>query len=171
MTASAMEKIYHHYSGPVFRYFYRMGGDYNLAEELTQETFYRVLVSLKRYRGESTLSTWLFRIAFHVYTVNLRSHFRSRCLPLDQDIPDMGRFGDPVRSLEKAENHQLISLALQQLPAGYRTVIVLRIFEGLSFEEIGAVLNKSPSTTRVALSRARQRYRQVYNQLANGYSD
>ncbi|MCG8400549.1 MAG: sigma-70 family RNA polymerase sigma factor [Firmicutes bacterium] len=171
MAMSTMENLYRQYKGPVFRYLYRMSGDYHLAEELTQETFYRVLISLKGFRGESTLSTWLFRIAFNVYTVNLRDLRRRHNLPLDLDIPDDGRSGDPAHALEDAENHHLIKLALQQLPAGYRTVIVLRAFEGLSFEEISVVLNKSPSTTRVALFRARQKYRQVYNQLAKGVSD
>ncbi|SFR14361.1 RNA polymerase sigma-70 factor, ECF subfamily [Desulfoscipio geothermicus DSM 3669] len=168
MTVSTIEKLYRDYRVGVFRYLYRMGGDCHLAEELTQETFYRACVSLKNFHGESTLSTWLYRIAFYVYTGYLRGHPRDRHLPLDRNIPDRGRTGNPDRALEDAENRRLAGEALHRLPETYRAVIILRELEEMSFAEIGAVLNKSPSTVRVILFRARQKYRQLFNQLADG---
>jgi RNA polymerase sigma-70 factor (ECF subfamily) len=82
MAMSALEKIYDRYRVPVFRYLYRMGGSYDLAEELTQETFYRVVISLDGFRGESALSTWLFRIAFNVYNTHVRRQIRRRDVPV-----------------------------------------------------------------------------------------
>jgi RNA polymerase sigma-70 factor (ECF subfamily) len=91
MAKNTLEKIYRRYRTSIFRYFYQMGGNYHLAEELTQETFYQVALSLDGFRGESALSTWLFRIAFYVYAGHLR---RSRVnWPLDRDIPDTNREG------------------------------------------------------------------------------
>jgi len=168
MTSSSIEMLYLRYRVAVFRYFYRMGGNYHLAEELTQETFYRAFLSMDGFRGESALSTWLFRIAFYVFTGHLRRHPRNRNLPLERDIPAQDRAGDPARAVEEAETRRLARLALQQLPVEYRAAIVLREAEGLTFEEIGAVLNKSPSTVRVTLCRAKRKYRQVYNQLTKG---
>lgn len=171
MTMSTLEKLYQRYKVSVFRYLYRMGGDYHLADELTQETFYRAFISLKRFRGESALSTWLFRIAYYVYTGHLRGRPRERNLPLNLELPDQNSANDPARHLDDVENRRLARLALDQLPADFRAVIILRELEGLTFEEIGAVLGKSPSTARVTLFRARQKYRQVFYQLEGDNND
>jgi len=165
MAMSTIEKLYQHYRTSIFRYLYRMGGDYHLADELTQETFCRAFVSLKGFRDESALSTWLFRIAYYVYTGYLRGHPGKGNLPLNQNLPDMNRAGDPARHLEDAEKWRLVRLALAQLPVDYRTVILLRELEGLTFEEIGAILGKSPATARVTLFRAKQKFNRLYKQL------
>lgn len=168
MAMFTLEKIYDRYRVPVFRYLYRMGGSYDLAEELTQETFYRVVLSLDGFRGESNLSTWLFRIAFNVYNTHVRRQVRRRDIPLDPEISDRGREGDPALALEDAENWRLARTALRRLPVEYRAVIILREVEGLSYEEIGRVLNKSPATARVTLFRAKQKYRQIFSELTEG---
>ncbi len=168
MAMSALEKIYERYRVPVFRYLYRMGGNYDLAEELTQETFYRVVLSLDGFRGESALSTWLFGIAFNVYNTHIRRQVRRRDVPMDPEIAGGGREGDPALALEEAENWQLAKLALKRLSVEHRAVIVLREIEGFSYAEIGRVLNKSPSTARVTLFRAKQKYRLIYSDLTKG---
>lgn len=166
MTKNTLDKLYRRYRASLFRYFYRMGGNYHLAEELTQETFYQAAISLDGFRGESTLSTWLFRIAFYVYAGYGRSNRESR--PLDRDIPDTGKDGDPVRAAESEEIMNLIRDALQKMPVRYRAAIVLREIEGFTFEELGAVLDVSPSTARVILFRAKKRFRTLFNQLTEG---
>lgn len=168
MTMPTIEKIYHKYRVPLFRYFYRMGGDYHLAEELTQETFYRATYSLNGFRGDSAISTWLFRIAFFVYSGHQRSRSREVSLAEEDRIPDPGGAFDPARALDEAENRRLVLRILDDLSPEYRAVIILREVEGLSFDEIGQVLNKSPATARVTLFRARQKYRQIYIKLTEG---
>jgi RNA polymerase sigma-70 factor (ECF subfamily) len=171
MAMSTIEKLYQRYRVSIFRYLYRMGGDYHLADELTQETFCRALVSLKNFRGESALSTWLFRVAYYVYTGHLRGRPGECNLPLNYDIPDINSAGDPARHLEDVENRRLVRLALEQLPVDYRMVIILREQEGLSFEDIGDILGKSPATARVTLFRARQKFHQLYKQLEGADHD
>lgn len=166
MARNTIEKLYRRYRTSVFRYFYRMGGNYHLAEELTQETFYQAALTLDGFRGESALSTWLFRIAFYVYTGYLRHSHESRLL--DWDIPDTSGNGDPARAAENAEIMRLARDALQKLPLRYRAAIVLREIEGLTYEELGQVLDVSPSTARVILFRAKERFRTVFNQLTEG---
>ncbi len=168
MTKNTVDKLYRRHRASIFRYFYRMGGNYHLAEELTQETFYQAAVSLDGFRGESALSTWLFRIAFYVYTGHLRRNREVRSL--DRDIPDNNRARDPARAAENAETMRLAGNALQKLPVRYRAAIVLREIEGLTFEELGAVLDVSPSTARVILFRAKERFRSLFNQLTEGDS-
>ncbi|WP_051273668.1 RNA polymerase sigma factor [Desulfotruncus alcoholivorax] len=169
--AIKLEKLYQRYKVSIFRYLYRMGGDYHLAEELTQETFYRAFISLKNFRGESTLSTWLFRIAYYVYTGHVRGRPQEWNLPLNHEIPDGNKANDPARHLDDAENWRMARLSLEQLPLDYRAVIVLRELEGLTFEEIGAILGKSPTTVRVTLCRAKKKYRQVFDQLEGDDND
>ncbi|KJS75344.1 MAG: hypothetical protein JL56_08250 [Desulfotomaculum sp. BICA1-6] len=168
---STIEKLYQRYRVSIFRYLYRMGGDYHLADELTQETFCRAFVSLKGFRGESALSTWLFGIAYYVYTGYLRGRPVGCNLPLKHDIPDVNNTNDPSWHLEARENWRLVRLALDKLPVDYRTVIILRELEGLSFEEIGTILGKSPATARVTLFRAKQKFHQLYKQLAGDDHD
>lgn len=168
MTIPTIEKIYHKYRVPLFRYFYKMGGDYHLAEELTQETFYRATYSLNGFRGDSAISTWLFRIAFFVYSGHQRSRSREVDLVEGDYIPDSRRLNDPARALDEAESQRLMLHILDELPPDYRAVIILREVESLSFDEIGQVLNKSPATARVTLFRARQKYRQIYIKLTEG---
>ncbi len=165
MAISTIEKLYLRYRVSIFRYLYRIGGDYHLADELTQETFCRAFVSLKNFRGESALSTWLFRVAYYVYTGYLRGRPGEHNLPLNNNIPDVNSASDPSRHLEEAENRRLVRLALEQLPVDYRTVIILREQEGLTFEEIGDILGKSPATARVTLFRAKQKFHQLHKQL------
>lgn len=168
MNENTVEKLYRRYRVPIFRYFYRMGANYHLAEELTQETFYRVTLSMEGFRGESAISTWLFRIAFYVFTGYLRHNRESHTL--DRDVPDPARTGDPVRAVEKAETMYLAGSALRKLPVRYRAAIILREIEGFSFDEIGAVLNVTPSTARVILFRAKKKFRSLFDQLAEGDS-
>ncbi len=168
MTKNTVDKLYRRHRASIFRYFYRMGGNYHLAEELTQETFYQAALSLDGFRGESALSTWLFRIAFYVYTGHLRRNREVRSL--DWDIPDTNMAGDPARVAEDAESMRQTREILQQLPVRYRAAIVLREIEGLTFEELGAVLDVSPSTARVILFRAKEKFRVLFNQLTEGDS-
>lgn len=168
MTIPTIEKIYHKYRVPLFRYFYRMGGDYHLAEELTQETFYRATYSLNGFRGESAISTWLFRIAFFVYSGHRRNRTREVSLAEWDKITDPRKSVDPARALDEAESRRLARRILDELPPEYRAVIILREVEDLSFDEIGQILNKSPATARVTLFRARQKYRQIHIKLTEG---
>jgi len=101
MTKNTADKLYRRYKASIFRYFYKMGGNYHLAEELTQETFYQAAVSLDGFRAESALSTWLFRIAFYVYAGHLRRNREVRSL--DWDIPDVNMAGDPARAAKKTQ--------------------------------------------------------------------
>jgi len=101
----------------------------------------------------------------------LRGRPVERNLPLKHDIPDANNTNDPARHLEARENWRLVRLTLDKLPVDYRTVIILRELEGLSFDEIGAILDKSPATARVTLFRAKQKFLQLYKQLAGDDHD
>ena len=89
MKADQFDLVYREYFDPVYRYALSLSGDAHTAEEITQETFFRAMRSLDRFRGESSLKSWLFSIARNAWISELR---RKKAAPLEQaeEAPDPG---------------------------------------------------------------------------------
>jgi RNA polymerase sigma-70 factor (ECF subfamily) len=171
----SLDAIYRRYRGPVQSYLYRLCGSADLAEELTQETFLRACTGLIHFRGDSSVATWLFRIARNTYLNSLRRPSATR---IDTDellaIPDQHHFGNPEQQYAAHEARSLISMALAQLPEKQRSILLLRDEEGLSYAEIAAVLELSLAAVKVNLFRARNSFRSAYTALGGEpkeYSD
>ncbi len=156
-------EVYKENKNKVNRYLYYLCGDKYLAEELTQETFYQVYISYKNFKGKSSLTTWIIAISRRVYLKHLRKeqHYSSVDMQWD-DLPALGNDLPEISLDYKEQQAELIEI-LKMLPEVYRTVVVLREIEGRSFQEIAATIEKSPATTRVILSRAKKRFRELYN--------
>lgn len=163
---ASLEELYGRYKGPVQGYLYQLCGSADLAEELAQETFLRACRGLLSFRGDSSVATWLFRIARNVYLNSLRRPATER-VKTDEllSIPDGGAYGDPARSYAAYEQRGLISLALAQLPEKQRSALLLRDAEGLSYAEIAAVLEISLPAVKANIFRARNAFRDAYRQL------
>ncbi|KUO50252.1 MAG: hypothetical protein APF76_11105 [Desulfitibacter sp. BRH_c19] len=156
-------EIYKRYKLMIYRYFlYLTTSDY-LAEELTQETFYQVYVSYGEFKGGSSISTWIIAIARRVYLKYLRQDKKQLTLENGLDEVCAAIDGLPEVILDNKEFRKEILDTLQLLPEIYRSVIILREIEERSFEEIAAVLGKSPSSIRVILHRAKKRFRELFN--------
>jgi RNA polymerase sigma-70 factor (ECF subfamily) len=142
-------------------------GDRDEALDLSQEVFLRVFRTINRFRGQSTLRTWIYRIAVN----QARNRHRFWCrrhradqVSLDQHIATHGDFlcrGDstPDRVLAQKELASRLKAALNALPFEQRTVIVLREVDGLSYEEIAYSLGVAVGTVKSRLTRARQALR------------
>ena len=145
------EEAYQQHRDMVYGYLIRLCRDRDLAEELTQETFYQAMKNWKRYEGKSSVGTWLCAIARNQF---LRIMRKQSPLPLDdvpeQSVPD---FTEMV-----AEHSLALSahLALHRLPEPYREVFTLKTFCELSSKEIAALFGKSESWARVTAYRAKQ---------------
>jgi RNA polymerase sigma-70 factor, ECF subfamily len=165
-TAGAFEQLYNDYRPAVMRYLLGMGGDPLLAEELAQETFVRAAASLLLFRGESTVGTWLFRIARNTY---LSWAERQRDAEIDTDefqaLPDERADGDPEAQLLASEQRATIRRALAMLPERRRTIVLLRDVQGLTYAEIAMVLGISIAAVKVNLHRARLAFRTIYEQI------
>ena len=85
-----LTKIYLDLREPVYRYLLSMTGDRDRAEEWTQETFYRALLALPRFRRDASVKTWLFSIARNTYLEKFRQQTRLRTFPLDERMRDLG---------------------------------------------------------------------------------
>ena len=145
------EAVYQEYRDLVFGYLFRLCRDSDLAQELTQETFYQALKKQNQFRGNSSIGTWLCAIARNQYYSVLR---KPRTLSLDdaaeQAVPDFADF---------VANHSLAMSAykaLHHLSDPYREVFTLRIFCDLNYRDIAELFGKSESWARVTYYRAKQ---------------
>lgn len=135
----------------VFSYAMTLAKDRALAEELTQETFFRAFARQSEFRGESDEITWLCAIAKNLFVDEKRRQSKRAAVPAD--LPD------PQKSVEKiAEDRDSsfrIHLALHDLAEPYREVFELRVFGELSFLDIGTIFQKTENWARVTYHRAR----------------
>ena len=142
-------------------------GDRDEALDLSQEVFLRVFRTIHSFRGQSSLRTWIYRIA--VNQARNRHRFwrrrhRADQVSLDQHIAVHGEFlsggeSGPDRMLAQKQLAQQLELALDHLPFDQRTAIVLREIDGLSYEEIAYSLGVAVGTVKSRLTRARQALR------------
>jgi RNA polymerase sigma-70 factor (ECF subfamily) len=136
------------------------------AEDLVQETYVRAIPAMARLRGQSNLKSWLFTILRNLWLNQLRQR-RSTPLVPESDIEQYftvataGATEDPYSLLISKIHRQQVRKAIQQLPIDFREVILLREYEGLSYQEIAAILDCPTGTVMSRLGRARSRLRKM----------
>ncbi len=163
---AAFDRLYRDHVDRMYRFAQRLCGSPEDAKDLVQETFLSAYRNLKDFRGESSVSTWLYTIAAHACQRMRRKRKGEpeRELSLDALIPtsdgDMplqvpGEDLSPEERLEHKELRRSLFAAVQQLPKKYRMVLVLRDMEGLSAKEVGAVMGLTERAVKSRLHRAR----------------
>lgn len=151
-----MQQIYREYAKTVYKYLLSLCHNEDLAEELTQETFYQAVRSIGRYDGSCKISVWLCQIAKHLWYHHLRKAKREVPLPEEDPLPPVPSAEAAV--LESSGQMELLRL-VRALPEPGREVVYLRAFGGLSFREIGDVLGRTETWARVTFYRAKERLR------------
>lgn len=155
------------YRNPVYNMVCHITGDESDAADVLQNVFVKVIRGVRQFRNGSSLKTWIYRIAVHEALNYRRSWVRRRrreVFSLDDEQHDYaserGSNGhsqdDPFQLLEQQEKQQFVSKALRSLSEPYRTVVVLREIENLSYEEIGEVLGLAEGTVKSRLKRGRE---------------
>jgi len=158
----------------VYRLAYRLSGNAQDAEDLTQETFIRVFRSLQNYQP-GTFEGWLHRITTNLFLdmVRRRNRIRMEALPEDYDrVPASGP--NPEEIYHDARLGADLQSALDSLGPEYRAAVVLCDIEGLSYEEIGATLGVKLGTVRSRIHRGRQALREYlreHGKVENGRVD
>ena len=148
---NAFEIIVRRHEAGVYRVALRMMGSRADAQDVTQETFMRAWRSLARFRSDSAVSTWLYRIVTRRCLDVLASR-RSTEL-LDDDVQTIAT--DPSESTEQRERLRAVTRAIAMLPAEQRAALVLREFESLSYQEVAHVLGTSVAAVKGRIHRAR----------------
>jgi len=165
---SAFETLVARFHGRVYRLARRLTGSDGDAQDVMQDTFLQVYRGLGSFRGESKLSTWLFRIATNAALMHRRRRERRPAESLEEYAPrfdDEGRhqLGEaelslPARADELLDRRRLVEHALEgidRLPDLYRTAFVLRDLEEMPTAEVAAVLGCEPAAVRQRVHRAR----------------
>ena len=151
-----MDAIYRSHAQTVYKFHLAQCLDPDLADELTQETFYRAVCSIDRFDGSCKLSVWMCQIAKHLWYQHLRKR-QKETVPLET-APET-----PVPSAEDGvldqEGRLTLLRQIHRLPEPQREVIYLRAFGNLSFREIGDVLGKTENWTRVTFYRTKEKLR------------
>ena len=149
--AEAFGELVQRHEGRVYRVALRMLGSEADAEDAAQETFVRAWRGLARFRGESTVATWLYRIVTNRCLNTLAS--RRPTDPLDREVAT--DVDDPARIVEQRARVDAISVAVAALAPEQRAALVLRDYEGLSYEEVGDVLEIGLGAVKSRIHRAR----------------
>lgn len=151
----------------------RLIGDREEAADLAQEAFLKAWQGLPTFQGESSFSTWLYRLTSNVCIDALRRNRRRQAVAetvsLDDDdswIEPADWEGDPQRLLERAELSRAVERGLEALPDHFRQVLVLRELSGLSYQEIGTAMELDLGTVKSRIARARVALRKIL--LADG---
>ena len=151
-----MSAIYQQHAQTVYKFLLAQCRDPDLAEELTQETFYQAVRSIGRFGGSCKVSVWLCQIAKHLWYQHLRKRNREALMPeegIDVPLPSAEE-----ETLDRAGRLDLLR-QVHGLPEPYREVVYLRAFGDLSFREIGDVLGKTETWARVTFYRSKEKLR------------
>jgi len=152
----------------VFNLAFHLLGDRDEALDVSQEVFLRVFRTLSRFRGQSALRTWIYRIVVNQVRNRQRWWRRRRqadLISLDEHLRRCGEIEArqeilPDRLLASKETAARIWSAMEQLPFDQRTALVLREVDGLRYEEIAFTLDVAVGTVKSRLTRARQALRE-----------
>ncbi len=160
------EAVYAEFHPRIRRYLDRLLGA-GEAEDATQEVFMKVSRALPRFRGDSSLSTWIYRIATNVAYDRLRSPLfrRSGETPIDTRAPVKDPSSGIEEQLVRREMNDCVGQFVDRLPANYRSVVILSEQEGLTNQEIADALRLTVDTVKIRLHRARARLKK---ELGNG---
>ena len=149
----------------VYQLAFHLLGDKEEALDLSQDVFLTVFRMLDRFRGQSALRTWIYRIVVNQARNRQRwwrRRYQSAQVPLDVHVSEHGELSSPrddcgpEKLLRQKEQADRVWQALRDLPFDQRTALVLREIDGLSYEEIGYSLNVAVGTVKSRLARARQ---------------
>ncbi len=157
-NSDALATLYHRHLDAIYRYVYRRVGTQADAEDLTSQTFLRMVENLRQYRGPGKFRNWLLGIAGHVINDFWRTQYRSEN-PLDELevkwVADSFARDDPSSDAERQKKLELfIKEQLARLPDHYRRVLELRFLEGRSVRETAQEMNCSENVVKVRQHRA-----------------
>lgn len=148
------EKLFRENQGFIYRYLMKLCGNESLAEELTQETFFRAYMNLTGLRNEEKVSVWLCQIAKNTYFAWFNEQKRLQPLE-DAVIPE--QTPDIAEIFTRQQLQEQAYACLHAMDEPYKEVFMLCVFGGLSLKQISALFGKSESWARVTFYRAKQK--------------
>ena len=173
-SETAFDWLVTHYHGPVYNLILGMLGDTSDAADGTQEVFLKAFRGIRKFRHGSSLKTWLYRIAIRE-ALNHKRWFKrhlQKNVSIDTEpqgehphieIEDLG--ATPFDQLAALEIQAVVQGALEQVPDAFRSAVILRDLEGLSYEEVAEVLECSVGTVKSRILRGRRALKEIIEPL------
>ena len=170
---NAFEILFRKHEKPVLDFIYRMVMDVSTAQSLCQETFYRVVISKKKYKATAQFKTWLFQIAHNLCRDRLRRMKHRSHLSLNSPVMAQNNGGvelqvlisDPAPSIVENvvswEMEALIKSAISSLPKDEHLVVVLKEYQGMTYSEIAQILDCPIGTIKSHNYRAHQKLEKI----------
>ena len=162
----AFAALFEQFHAPILNYLHRMVSDRAVAEDLTQDTFIKAYKALPGTKPDLAFKAWLYRIATNTAISHLRRGKIVKWLPFVSDPEQRGE------RLERTVTRQTdISVALEQLPKHYASVLLLRHYQGLSLAETAEALDITENAAKLRLFRARKAFAKIYGENPDGSMD
>jgi RNA polymerase sigma-70 factor (ECF subfamily) len=166
---AAFDALVKRYERPVRALLFRLSGSAEDAEDLAQETFIRVYTHLRTFRGGSGLKTWIFRIATNLALDQMRRRRRRPVMkPLESSgtVRMLGAYMQgPDAGLARRERADAVGHALNGLPHQQRAALLLKVMEGMNYEEIAGVLGTTAGSVKSSIHLARRKMMNVVGNL------
>lgn len=154
------EKIYAKYYQSIYRYLLSLTKNSYIAEEITQETFYKALKNINKYNPKYKMLTWLCNIAKNTY---FSSYKKNKFLTsINEDIKDTEK--DIITNIINTETNEELLKIIHNLEEPYKEVFTLRIYGDLSFIQIANIFNKTESWARVTFYRSKTKIKENINE-------
>jgi RNA polymerase sigma-70 factor (ECF subfamily) len=175
------QNVFNEFQSPIYNYVLRMVKDRSLAEELTQDVFVKLYNSLSDFRGDSKVSTWIYRIATNVCLDHFRSSSYKKSEKTDLLNPkdllkkvlpeDRKRMPSAEEELISAEMSSCVRGYIDDLPEDYRVVILLHDLQGFTNPEIAKITGTTLENVKIRLHRARRKMKEVFSSKCSFYRD
>lgn len=147
----AFDRLVERYQREVYRLCYRYVNNHHDANDLAQEVFLRAYKAIGKFRGDSSFSTWLYRIAVNA-CLNFRAARRAQTEELSEALPDSSApFAERV---EREEQSRRVREAVSRLPEKQRATLILKVYHDLTHEEVARILGSSVGTVKANLFHA-----------------
>jgi RNA polymerase sigma-70 factor (ECF subfamily) len=145
----SLEPLVHRYANPLLTFIQRMVGDRHRGEELFQEVFLAVWTKRRQYEFPRPFKAWLYGIAINKCRASFR-RVRPHSVALEEDSPALPLIDDPspADTLVATETAHLVASAVTRLPQQQRVVVVLRIWDGMSYSDIAETVGRTEATVR-----------------------
>lgn len=161
----AFEQLVRRYQNPVMTFIYRYIGDRYLAQDLAQEVFLRIFQSARGFKPKAKVSSWVFRIAYNLSANELKRRKHVDNFHAEISAGNRDGWGMPPTNhraeIRDMELDEWLKATIGQLPENQRAALLLKVNEGLSYVEIGKILDVSVASVESLIFRARSRLKQL----------